>query len=76
MIKEETEELAKWIVTAQGVAGGEYVYIVHAPADANPMDVTRSAYWQHGELYRAGDVPELLGVLSMTELVTNQEGTE
>lgn len=76
MSKEETEELAKWIVTAQGAECGEFVYIVHAPADANPMDVTISAYRQHGESYRAGNVSEFLSPWNVTELVTNQDGGE
>jgi hypothetical protein len=40
------------------------------------MDVTCSAYAQHGESYRAGHESELLSPWNVTELVTNQEGAE
>lgn len=49
-----------WVVEAEGDQN-TYTYLVDAPEDATPMDVACSAYAQHGMLYRAGRVPELLG---------------
>lgn len=62
-------KVKRWIVTALGVEGSEFVYAVTADTS---MLATRKAYGAHGLALREGRQVEPLGPFSTTEEVSDE----
>lgn len=61
-----------WTVTGTALRSTtEFTYSVEAPADAREMDVITSACQQHGMLFRAGTVSDVMDIRTLTATPVN-----